>query len=100
MVRSKDQSELEYLRGIVKKLRAQNKHLKKELARSTKRSRQNDDDLEDAIEEELEEVGKELTHIREGEMCPQCKKQMNVVDLTVKILHMCDFCKYRKTFKV
>lgn len=93
----KDKSgELEYLRGVVKQQRSIIKHLKKEVGRSNKRSHQYED-LEDRLSEEYVEEEKVL--FTESEKCPSCSKKIEIVDLGIRKLIVCESCGFKKSRK-
>jgi hypothetical protein len=98
MAKSKDRSEVEYLRGLVKDLKSQVRNLKKEVSRSSKRQHR---------EQDLEEIVKEIqfTETQEAEQakgvtCPnKCKAPMEAADLGIRTIHTCTSCGHRITVK-
>lgn len=92
MSKSKEKSELEYLRGQNQKLKSENRHLKKQLGYFRKRVTEDDIDYPD------EEIPAEAFTPKGGQRCPKCANAIEVIDLAVRIMHICD-CGYRKTFK-
>lgn len=88
-VKNKERSEVEYLRGELRRLKKEVAVLRKELAKRIDR------DFADAyeVEEEVEEE-----YVKEVS-CPKCGKELEVIDLNIRLLHTCK-CGYRKVFDV
>jgi hypothetical protein len=98
MAKSKERSEVEYLRAENKGLKSQIRHLKKELARAQKRQHQYEDLEERSIELELEES--EIAQpVNEAKGCPSCNGKLVEVDIGVRKLIRCESCDYRVTAK-
>jgi hypothetical protein len=98
MAKSKERSEVEFLRAENKTLKAQVRHLKKEVARKQKREHQFND-LEER-ERELEEV-ELISEIKDTkELCPDCRStKIQVTDLGAKKIMVCYDCGFRKLIK-
>jgi predicted nuclease with TOPRIM domain len=98
MTRSKDRSEVEYLRGRVKELQSENRNLKKQLSRKEKREHQYEDLEEKLKEVELEEeteVFQEAARIK----CPKCKGEIGQVAIGTRLLLKCESCGHRESKK-
>lgn len=99
MTKTKEKSELEYLRGLVKSMRSQVKHLKKELSRKQKREYLHEDLEEKEAELLLEEEIREREHAIENK-CPDCGKgKLEFTDLNIRTLITCPSCGYKKIIK-
>lgn len=98
MTKSKDKSEVEFLRAENRMLKKQVKHMKKDLSRFNKRS-QNLEQLEkEAMDHIIEDEMDEITE--ETNMCPKCHKgKTEIVDLKVRKMIICDKCDYRLVIK-
>jgi len=95
MTKSKDRSEAENLRGIIRNLRAENKHLKKQLSRKDKRAFQYED-----LEDKLRDIETKEEYVEvEVNKCPKCKGKIKNIELGARILIKCDNCNYRETKK-
>lgn len=96
MTKKKSHSELEFLRGEIRTLRAQIKHLKKHVSRKGKREHLFED-LEDkaaelAVQEEIEERGEILKKMT----CPKCRAPLDVINGGGKIeIYHCSECEYK-----
>lgn len=90
--RQKNHSETEHLRGLVKKLKSENRQLRKRLKELDRRSHF----YQDIIDEVAEEV--EVKNV-----CPSCKKgiveELNFVHIIVEKCNQCDYQKNRKPKK-
>ena len=84
MARKKTSSELEHLRGIVRNLEAQNRELKKELAKAKPTII-------------LKEVIKE-DKLPRVDGCPKCGKKLKEINLGLKQMILCSdaSCDYKK----
>ncbi len=91
MAKSRTRSEVEHLKGIIKEL-------KKEIGRKEKLERRYQD-LEskeaEALEREAAEKYKESVPIKDR--CPNCRGELQCVEIGVVKLITCDNCKYRVT---
>ena len=97
MAKSKDRSEVEHLRAMVKQQRSIIKHLKKEVGRSNKRAHQHED-LEERLAEEMLHEYKESEEKVDDKKCPNCSKsKLEFISLGKKTLCICQNCDYRKT---
>ena len=90
MAKSKDADPVEYYKGVVRKLKSELRHLKKELSRFHKREHF----LEDEVVEEPEEVYEDKPR------CPKCSSRIYISNLGNRRIESCIDCSYRKTFKV
>lgn len=95
---SKDKSEREHTLGILRQLKAENKHLRKQLARADK-------GLRKVVEATgLDEPSNEPMppeDLPESSKCIKCGKRALVIDMGVKNVLTCmnNDCKYRRTLK-
>lgn len=92
MSRSRTHKHSEYYEGELKRLKSENRHLKKELKRLQKQGRQYDEYLEAVLEEELEVEIKP-----QAARCPDCGAPTSVLDVGFKQYLICSACKYRKS---
>lgn len=84
--RRREGSELEYLRGCVKRLESENRQLKKRLKSLDKRAHFYED-IVDEVAEEIEIVDR----------CPSCKKgTLLLLDLKYVKFKCCDTCDHRR----
>lgn len=92
---SRDKNEDEHNRGILRQLRAENKHLKRTVARLQKQL------LKLPIEtiEVEEDSSTELKTVSNHPTCPKCTKDLQVIDLGVKTVLSCGSCSYRVAVK-
>lgn len=97
MTKSKDRSEAEYLRGIVRQLKSENRNLKKQLGLVSKKNRQYENNLSDHSEFELEEMEEEFIEAREK--CPKCKADIEVLEIGNRDVRICKDCGYRSSRK-
>lgn len=98
MAKARDRSEVEFLRGEVRKLRSAIKHYKKELGRATKRSR----DYEE-LESVVQEQELAVEEIRLAVASPSCSKcqssSVTMADLGAKVYKFCSNCGHREKTK-
>lgn len=99
MAKSKDKSEVETLRGVVKALKKQNQHLKKELSRKEKRQHLHDDLEEHEAELLVREELEERSTLLEKDRCSICQGELDIVDLKIRTLITCTSCGNRKVIK-
>lgn len=95
--KDKERSEVEYLKGLVRKQKSIIKELQKEIGRASKKSH-----LYDDIEEKIKdlEIEEEIKSSVPQFDCPQCKKgNLDYSDLGVRLLITCSNCKYRESKK-
>jgi phosphoglycerate-specific signal transduction histidine kinase len=93
MVKKRERSEAEYLRGELRKLKAENRHLRKELGRTTKKVKVFEETVD--LQEEPE-----MTLEAATDLCKSCGKgQIQTVDLGVRVMVTCTQCTYRKAYK-
>jgi hypothetical protein len=95
MAKQKERSELEVARAEARRLKSENKYLRKELNRMEKRNRQYEHNLTDPDDEEFikDEVEED-----DREDCPKCDEKLDPVDIGIRIFYSCS-CGYRKTIK-
>jgi predicted nuclease with TOPRIM domain len=96
-VKNKTHSEVEELRGVVKKLKKENSQLKRQLRSANKYQHQYEDVIENNIlEENPEEIVEKIAY------CPECHKGRLklVLSLDIRQVYECDQCDFRKTVKV
>ncbi len=98
LVKQRDSSELEHLRGIIRNLRSENKSLKKQLSRSQKRERQIEDDISDndIPDSDVHDIWQEEI-ITPGFRCERCQSSYKPLDLGSRVLHICLNCKWTKS---
>lgn len=80
-VGQRERSEVEYLRGIVKRLKSENRQLKKRLSVLTKKSHLYDDILDDAVADEPKSVDIKCTKCNKG--------NINILDFVHIRLKVC-----------
>lgn len=98
MAKKRDRSEVEWLRGEVKKLRSMVKHYKKEAARAGKRERSYEE-LEAVIQEQ-EEAVEEIKHATTSVSCFKCQSNsVTIADLGAKVYKFCSNCGHREKIK-
>ena len=98
MTKSKSRTEAEYLKGIIRNMKSEIKHLKKRLGAQDKRAHLTDAS-EDLAKEFLEEELKEREVIKEEERCPKCGDKLDIVPLPMKRTMFLCSCGYRRTVK-
>jgi rubrerythrin len=97
MSRSKSRDAEDY-RGIIRNQKKIIQHLKRELSRKEKRAHQ----YEDLEEREAEEFIREEIRNKEiikKEKCPECSKNIDIVELGPRKLYLCGNCGWRKVTK-
>lgn len=98
MAKSKDRSEIEYMRGLIKNLKAEVRNLKKQVARHNKRAHQYEDLEERQAEVEVADLY--TTTVTSKIICKSCSSdKMEEVSLGVKKLIVCRDCGKRETKK-
>jgi predicted Mrr-cat superfamily restriction endonuclease len=98
MAKKRERSEVEWLRGEVKKLRSAIKHYKKELGRLSKRSL-NYEELE-AVVQEQELAVEEIKHATTTLNCSKCQSNsVTIADLGAKVYKFCSNCGNREKIK-
>lgn len=96
MARNKDKNEVEHLKGIIRTLKSENRHLKKKLNSYGKKIRGYDQLVSDA--EDDDEPPPLLKTIKAA--CPECNSEaLDNVELGVRSMVVCRDCGYRKTTK-
>lgn len=95
---SKDKNELEHLRGVVRNLKSENRHLKKELARTSKQKRRAEA-IADIGQVEVEDTELEVTQPKSK--CVKCHGSVQIIELGPRTIHAClnPDCRHRKTIK-
>lgn len=98
MAKPKDRSEVEFLRGEVKKLRSALKHYKKELSRANKRSRDYQE-LEELVQDQELEIEEQTKLVPSGG-CSKCQSdKVTLADLGAKVYRFCSNCGHREKIK-
>lgn len=91
MAKSKDKSEVEYLKGLNRQLKKQLKKVNRQASRAEKQALRQ---LEDA--EEVEEVEEE--EASDGK-CSKCKARLVPIDMGIRIVYNCQKCGHREAKK-
>jgi len=91
---SKDKNEEEHLRGLLRQLKAENRHLKKQLGRLEKQAKITESFQTWPDEEDYAPPAPEEAPIHK---CPKCGKQANLIDLGKKKVLNCTHCGKRST---
>ena len=91
MARKKSSSEIEHLRGIIRKQEAQIRELKKELARAKPT----------VIIKEPPENKEKMHTVKKVDTCPKCTKTLKKINLGVRKMLICedDSCQYQELIK-
>jgi hypothetical protein len=99
MGKKRERSEAEYLRGLVRELKSENRNLKKRLGTVGKKVKRYEQLVDESAEEvEMEREAAYLT-AKGKSRCPECKGDIELMDLGVRELHVCTSgCGYRRTF--
>ena len=100
MAKSKDRSEVEHLRGLVRELKSELRHLKKTMARKQKREHLLEDVESREAELFLQEEMEEKKTVAQTERCPKCKSKIDVIDGAKLKVYICSDCGYRKSSRV
>lgn len=97
--KSRGHSELEELRGLVRKLEAENRLLKKQLSRADKEVKKAFETFTTFIDD-VEPIVEQPTTSFESK-CPKCSKKIKGIELGARILYSCtnEDCRFRKTIK-
>ena len=96
MARPKERNEAEHFKGIIRNLRSEIRHLKKELGRLNKLHQYEQDRLTEAVEEVVTEI-QAIAPVR----CPECSSDsFKKIALGNRILESCQSCGYRKGRKL
>lgn len=99
MAKKQKDDELEYLRGLTRKLKSENRHLKKELSRKSKRPIV-DEELEQEVQEQLLEEEQTEEQLLHKKLCVKCKSDnIDITDLGIRVLIVCDSCGHREVKK-
>lgn len=96
MAKKKERNEAEYLRGVIRSLRSENKGLRREVNRMLKKASQleREEEHEDEFEDFLFKVKEEDK--KDG--CPNCGERLEVFNLGPRNLVTCE-CGYKKIIK-
>lgn len=87
-IQQKNKSEIEYFRGLIKKLKSENRHLKKRIKELNKREHFYEEIIDDVLDEEDGQLN--------CEACPSCETGVLVeVDLHRVKIKKCNQCDYR-----
>ena len=92
MTKSKDKSEVEHLRGLVRELKSKNRNLEKELSRKGKREHRCEN-LEERERESYLEESSENQVIPNKNICPECSERpLQYIDIGIRYLISCEKC--------
>lgn len=99
MAKSRERSEVESLRGLIRQLKSENRHLKKELARAEKNTKKQISmyaELTDATEASY--ATPELAATEDAYSCAKCGSKVKETDLGSRILYVCQksTCSHRQ----
>lgn len=97
MSRSKEKSEVEHLRGLVRQLKSELRNLKKSMARKQKREHLLDDVEEREAELLLKETLEEKEVVSKKETCPKCRGKLDIIDGARIKIYICSDCSHRFT---
>ena len=97
MSKTKERSEVEHLRAENKKMKSELRNIKKQLARYEKRKHLLDDVEE--REKELDFDTEEVNEVVNTTIC-ECGGKINIVDIGVRKLEICEDCRARKVKKI
>lgn len=92
MVKKRERNEVEYLRGLVRELKAENRNLKKRLGVTSKRARRYETRISEDEDEQLERSEQPVKVV---DSCPDCSGELKLVDLGVRQFNSCINCGYR-----
>lgn len=91
-MKSKQRDKVEYYKGVIRQLKAENARLRKELKRFDHQYDQEDED-------EYTEV--EPRKNKNSKQCPNCEDgEINSVEVVGRMITKCNECDYRKVEKV
>lgn len=93
---SKDKNTDEHLRGLIRQLKAENRHLKKQLGRLEKQARVTETFKAWPDEEPIAETSPEQL---DTPKCPKCRRSTNPIDMGKRKVVNCTHCGYRGTYK-
>jgi hypothetical protein len=96
MAKKQKETELEFLRGLVRKLKSENRHLRKLLGGNSKKLNALESNIAEAEVAE-EELG--LYELKPANLCPKCSESLETADLGSRLLYSCKKCTFRKTQK-
>lgn len=94
MAKKRERSETEFLRGLVRELKSELRHLKRKNNSNNKKLR----GFEQLVGDPEEDAIVFETKLPDRLKCPDCGEQVEVVDLFVRELHLCTGCDFRKTY--
>lgn len=92
-----ERNEVEHLRGIIRKLKSENRNLKKQVSRSEKNAARMEATLEE--QEEVQEEQEYEEKQPQATRCPECKSLCESTSLGNRTIHRCSSCKWRRTTK-
>jgi hypothetical protein len=93
--KKRERSELEYYKGLVRELKAELRHLRKELGRSGKKLQHLEANAADPDPDPIENLPTKPSK----ERCVGCSGEVEIVDLGVKLMKICKECRSRETIK-
>lgn len=97
MAKKPERNELEYLRGLVRSLKSENRNLKRHLNRIDKKVKIFEETMEvsEDLEQELEALMEPLT-----DQCKHCGKgTILTTDIGPRVLISCTVCDYKRSQK-
>jgi predicted RNase H-like nuclease (RuvC/YqgF family) len=99
MPKKKERSEVEYLKAQNRELSKENKRLKRSINRVSKKEHVLED-LEDRLQDEAfnEDKTRDYEPVS-TDLCPNCGKDLDSVDLIKRVLKTCVNCEYRLVIK-
>ncbi len=93
--KQKTHSEVEYLRGLVRELKSENRHIKKKLKHAERKEHNYDGIITQAFENGDIEI-----KITNKPMCPNCGKfELEEIDLKHLIIKRCLLCKHEERIR-
>ncbi len=88
--KNKGHSEVELLRGRIRRLESTCRRLRKRNKQLERKTHFHEDVIDDITE----------TTVPKGEICPECGKgQITTLDLKFVLIESCELCEYRKKIK-
>ena len=99
MAKSKDHSELEHLRGLVRKLKSENRQLKKVVGLSKKEIAQFEEHFVEAFDPDTTTADTTVFTRKQDEVCDKCGATMDVYDMDIRELLRCQACPNRRSRK-
>jgi len=91
-----DRDELDYLRDLVRQLKAENRNLRKSLGSVSKKHRKLEY-LTDSVVDAVPEIKNNNKVEKRKYPCPNCKSNLTVIEFPKRTVLICSTCKYRRT---